>query len=702
MERKRIKNVIKTKNANGIKAAVYAAVCIAAISLTVGLINTQLIRNNQTEENTPELKAPQSKAPQLEAPEKGSDKTPDKKVDKPVDSKYEADGVDYHTAVLTIDKNASKEKIVNTLKPYFSDKNINLAFENLGNLKALKFNPTVSISAKTKLSDSQFAKLKASNAFVRVNRDIKVEFTNYTDNPNDKYNLEDEHSYGLRNYNEISNAGSSSFATAWTYLGEKFVADKNVAPVAVLDSAFLPSADGESENIIAKCDFGEGAADCSKKTVAPSPDANPSSGPNHGTTVSHIISAKTDNKIGGMGASFDSIVYFYKISNKYGAITTDGIKNAIYQAVADGAKVINMSFGAPCDSCNSSGSDSPWGDALDYAHENGVTLVASAGNARASANYTCHKMVPAMLDIVIGVAALDAEGKPSWFSNCNDNVNVTAAGDNVRVRTNPRQLELDEDWGVGSGTSYSGPLVAAAASLVLRANPALAPNEVKDVLEKTAHDVKKKTGIENDICNVEQGTREGWDPCTGWGIIDAAAAIERVANIEKLPFSDIREYGDKDSIVWAYKKGIIAGYTCTGLAKPYAPCKDADDKVFLPHNGLIRGNFVSILYRLKGSPAIDESWRTPFVDIKGSFAEKEIIWAYNAGITSGTDKTHFSPTKTVNRLQGLIFLHNLAGNPKVKTKAPFEDIASDSFAYNAANWAYNKGIFTGYNCTAYM
>jgi hypothetical protein len=38
----------------------------------------------------------------------------------------------------------------------------------------------------------------------------------------------------------------------------------------------------------------------------------------------------------------------------------------------------------------------------------------------------------------------------------------------------------------------------------------------------------------------------------------------------------------------------------------------------------------------------------------------------------------------------------------VKTKAPFEDIASDSFAYNAANWAYNKGIFTGYNCTAYM
>jgi hypothetical protein len=435
----------------------------------------------------------------------------------------------------------------------------------------------------------------------------------------------------------------------------------------VLDSGFLPSAEDESENIIGKCDFGQGPANCSKKTVAPSPGAVPSKSPNHGTVVSQIISSKTNNGIGGIGASYDLPVYFYKISAVDGSLTTDGIVNGINQAVKDGAKVINMSFGAVCDECSTSGSgsDAPWDQALKNAYNKGVTLIASAGNGRAKEGYTCHKESPALLDYVISASATDNEGKVAYFSDCNSSVNLSAAGSNMRVRTSPSNLELDANWTIGSGTSYSAPLISAAAGLVLRMNNQLTPSQVQNALQSTAHDVTKKSGILGDACNTDEGVHAGWDECTGWGIIDVNAAMKYVPppEPEKNPFSDLGNYPEIEFVLWAYKEGITNGYPCTAKGKPYSVCTKKGDRVFMPSLGLTRGHMVTFLYRLKGSPPINKNWKTPFSDI-ANYAEKDkIIWAYNAGVTSGTDATHFSPQKTVTRSQGVQFLYKLAGKP---------------------------------------
>ncbi|MDR3116296.1 MAG: S8 family serine peptidase [Bifidobacteriaceae bacterium] len=655
-------------------------------------------------------------------------KSNDKVIEKPYNLEFDEKGVDNHTVVLTVDRTKSFNEIASDLKPYFSEKNIDLALQDLGNLTNYNYNPAISISAKSDLDDLDIKNLQQRDSLVSVARELEVKLDDYSLNPNDSYNLTDLPSYAFRDYNQ-SNPGASSVASAWQYLNGKNVANKDSVPVAVIDSGFTASLGGESDNIIPKCDFGEGAADCSKTTVEPNPEASPSKAPNHGTVTSQIISSSTNNAIGGMGISYDSPVYFYKVATTTGDLSNGAIVNAINKAVDDGAKVINMSFGALCDYCSPEGGSEdpdkpsgPWDTALEDAYKKGVIPVASAGNSRARAGYTCHQMTPALLNSVISVAATDIEGKPSYFTDCSETVDVAAAGVDVRTITNPRQIQLT-DWETGSGTSYSAPVVSGAAAVLQRLNSSLAPAKIVDILERTAHDVTKFSGISGDICNTQEGVHAGKDICTGYGIIDLNEAAKEavpegptpspVPTYSPVPtpsptptsnpvdkFTDIAadsQYGD---IIWLLEKGFADGYICTDEGVPYAKCQKSGSKVFMPENGLTRGHMVTFLWKYFGKPYIDPAWTSPFVDIE-NYAEKDkVIWAYNLGLTKGTDTKHFSPQKVVTRYQAVQFLYNMSGKPKVKETSFFVDINPASPSYEAIIWAASKGIYTGYVCEA--
>jgi subtilisin family serine protease len=125
------------------------------------------------------------------------------------------------------------------------------------------------------------------------------------------------------------------------------------------------------------------------------------------------------------------------------------IIRAIYFAADNNANIINMSFGFP------NISDALM-KAINYANRKGVICIASVGNdARTALVY------PAAFGNVIGVASVDAQNQPSSFTNRGpDLVTIAAPGENL-VTTFP-----GDQYAVASGTSFSAPLVAGAASLM--------------------------------------------------------------------------------------------------------------------------------------------------------------------------------------------------------------------------------------------
>lgn len=82
-----------------------------------------------------------------------------------------------------------------------------------------------------------------------------------------------------------------------------------------------------------------------------------------------------------------------------------------------------------------------------------------------------------------------------------------------------------------------------------------------------------------------------------------------------------------------------------------------------------------------------------FNDVKTSdwFADS-VKWAVDKNITAGTSATTFSPNTTCTRAQILTFLWRAAGSPKSNRANPFSDVKTTDYYYNAAVWAYEKGI----------
>ena len=116
---------------------------------------------------------------------------------------------------------------------------------------------------------------------------------------------------------------------------------------------------------------------------------------------------------------------------------------------------------------------------------------------------------------------------------------------------------------------------------------------------------------------------------------------------------------------------------------------------FSPGNKCLRYHFVLFLWRDAGKPE-PESKTCPFKDVKKTDSfYKAVLWAYENNITTGTDKTHFSPYKELTRGQVCTFLYRKDGSPSISGKMPFVDVPSNVYYTNAVKWAALTGITTG-------
>ncbi|HVG18465.1 MAG TPA: S8 family serine peptidase [Blastocatellia bacterium] len=168
------------------------------------------------------------------------------------------------------------------------------------------------------------------------------------------------------------------------------------------------------------------------------------------------------------------------------AFTSEGVSDAftvasaIKYATDHGARVINLSFGSPDES-------EVMHDAIRYARQRGVLLVAAVGNENKSNNDS--PQFPANWDQeVMGVAALDSDNRKADFSNFGSNVSVSAPG--VSLVSLFPESNNNADYAMWSGTSFAAPLASAEAALILKDNPL--HDDVRGAIENSASSIDDK------------------------------------------------------------------------------------------------------------------------------------------------------------------------------------------------------------------
>ena len=213
----------------------------------------------------------------------------------------------------------------------------------------------------------------------------------------------------------------------------------------------------------------------------------------HGTGIAGAIAAHARLMGSAPAASILAIRAFGAATN--GAESTSYVVlKALDRAVAQGARIINMSFAGPKDPLIERG--------IAAAASRDIVMVAAAGNAGPKSP----PLYPAANPNVIGVSATDSQDALFAASNRGDYVAVAAPGVDVFLPV------PDGKYQMLSGTSFSAAYVSGLVALMLERNPALKPGEVRAIVMKTARDLGAP----------------GRDDLFGAGEADAFAAVSAV------------------------------------------------------------------------------------------------------------------------------------------------------------------------------
>lgn len=252
-------------------------------------------------------------------------------------------------------------------------------------------------------------------------------------------------------------------------------------------------------------------------------DSHPNDDNGHGTHVTGTVAQDWGDGIGVAGLAPDAAIMPVKVCLPTGC-PSDMMAAGIRWAVDHGADVINMSLGGPTLPLVER-------QALDYAEQQGVVIVAAAGNGSAFVGGSSLDY-PAKADTVIAVGALDLAGARTRYSNYgaheHDGLQIMAPGGDLHADLNgdgnpdgvlqstyafsclggPRDYTQFADC-FFHGTSMATPHVSGTVALLFSRFPDLTPRQVRSVL----------------ACAAIDAGPPGVDEEYGVGIVQAATAI---------------------------------------------------------------------------------------------------------------------------------------------------------------------------------
>jgi len=291
--------------------------------------------------------------------------------------------------------------------------------------------------------------------------------------------------------------------------------------IGMLDTGFKTTHDALAPiTVIDRWDFVNG------DDVVENEAGDPSDAHNHGTmTMSTIMG----NDPGGhMGPAFSAQVVLAKTEDVADEqpIEEDNWVAGIEWLETFGIDVATSSLGyldwytfADLD-----GNTAACTNAADLAVGKGIVVCNSAGNERGTS--WNHIITPADGDSVIAAGAVELSGSYTYFSSPGPSYDGRIKPDVCALGSGNHVASPSDDhaYTSASGTSFSGPLTAGVASLVLSRVPSLTPMQVRDAMRETA---SQAATPDNDY---------------GWGILDAHAAAHYFgASIVHTPLTDTED-----------------------------------------------------------------------------------------------------------------------------------------------------------------
>jgi subtilisin family serine protease len=208
----------------------------------------------------------------------------------------------------------------------------------------------------------------------------------------------------------------------------------------------------------------------------------------HGTAVAGSAAAVSNNSTGVASVAWGCRIMPMRISDTSGYGYGSTIAAALTWAADHGARVANISYRMDFSSTVTS--------AAQYFMSRGGVVTMAAGNASVAETAGDNPYI-------LVVSATDSADNLTTFTNYGNNLDLSAPGINIYTTNN------GGGYGAWWGTSFSAPITAGVAGLVMSANPALTAEQVQDVMKQSADDLGAA----------------GWDNRYGWGRLNASRAV---------------------------------------------------------------------------------------------------------------------------------------------------------------------------------
>ncbi|MGE8080461.1 S8 family peptidase [Peribacillus loiseleuriae] len=403
----------------------------------------------------------------------------------------------------------------------------------------------------------------------------------------------------------------------------------------------------------------------------------------HGTHVTGILAACSNNNIGGTGvlggANVDILPL--KVLNNRGNGDDFEIALAIKDAMKAGAKVINLSLAGK-------GQTSILQETIADAVQKDIVIVTAAGNW----NMSTDKVYPASYDGVITVAGASPSMTKVPSSNFGWEVDISAPGQDIY------STYLGNGYSNMTGTSMATPFVAGAAALIKLKNPNYDVVQVRNALIHSATDLSIK----------------GYDTETGYGLLNLQDAVQTkdTSSLSWLslnngqPLNKLNQQilgvsanlAGEQLILFANEEKFYLA-PALSLRNPisfsdYQPKKKVSKILSLiidKNENILDSNYINVSH-----PEITE--KIAFSDVNDNWAYADIIKGAEIGLINGYENGKFQPNSPITRKHTTMMLNRLfqwkmAGS----LQSPFHDVTKSLQAdYLSLLAAHNQRAINGY------